>query len=655
MLAMAIDVVIVVISYLLAVVFRFAGSLPDWTASLSRNFLLFAALAIVTHIGANWVLRVYAIVNRYIGLNQGIRLVEASVGSTALLFLLSTLWPGGQHLLPLASVGFGGLTAMVAMVCVRFYGRIFNERSLRNVQVKTRLLLVGAGYAASMIIREVRRNPRLQVQIVGLVDDDPDLQGMRIDDIPVLGGAEDIPELVREHEISEILIAIPSSSPEQMTRINQLSRPAKVPIRTLPSLSELVNQTEVSLEDAREIDILDLLGRPKVEIDLGAIGGYLRDKRVLVTGAGGSVGSELCRQISAFKPAKIVMVDHNESALYALHEEFSARGFGNYEVEVTSILQTRKMEKLFTEYAPHAVFHAAAYKHVPLMEAHPDEAVLNNVKGTLIVAEAAIRHEAQVFVNISTDKAIDPINVMGATKRLGELLITDLARGTGRTRLCSVRFGNVLGSRGSVFPIFKHQIEAGGPVTITHPDMTRYFMTIEEAVKLVLQAAALVLEPPATAPFDGPCCLFVLEMGDPVPILDLATQMLLKSFNNGNGASKQNIGVEFTGLRPGEKLEEQLFYKTEVPTPTSHPMILLAIPSNDGTVQSGNGDGLGLPHGFKENLARVIVLAEHHADADEIIPVMQAMIPTYEPFDWSQVGAFQGSEAQPRIPAEPKV
>lgn len=218
-----------------------------------------------------------------------------------------------------------------------------------------------------------------------------------------------------------------------------------------------------------------------------------------------------------------------------------------------------------------------------------------------------------------------------------------------------MRFGNVLGSRGSVFPIFKHQIEAGGPVTITHPEMTRYFMTIEEAVKLVLQAAALVLEPAVAVPCDDPYRVFVLEMGDPVAILDLATQMLLKSFNNGNGASMQNIGVEFTGLRPGEKLEEQLYYKTEAPTPTTHPMILLAIPSKNDDSSSGNGDNLGLPRDFQKNLARVIALAERHADADEIVPVMQAMIPTYEPFDWSQVGAFQACTPQSPLPSKPKV
>ncbi|MCL5942116.1 MAG: polysaccharide biosynthesis protein, partial [Actinobacteria bacterium] len=613
-LAMAIDVVIVLGAYYLALVFRFAAQVPADLAFHSRRFLLFAGLAVTLHLLANRLASVYAIVNRYIGLVQALRLAQASAVSTLLLMPTAVLWPGDQNLLPLSVVAVGGVLAMVAMIGVRFYGRIFHERSLSNVGgARRRLLLVGAGQAADMLIREVQRNPSLGVRIVGLVDDDPALRGMRLHQHPVLGTVADAPALVRKYEVDELLIAIPSATPAQMSRIHRLLKPAGVPIKTLPRLAELVGG-EARLADVRALDIQDLLGRPKVETDLGAIGAYLAGRRVLVTGAGGSIGSELSRQIAAFAPARLVLVDRDESALYHLHQDLQSRGAQHYEVVPTDILQQAKLEKLFAACRPHVVFHAAAFKHVPLMELHPDEAVVNNVAGTFTVAELAGEHRVERFVNISTDKAVDPVNVMGASKRVGEHLLRLLSRRYPQTRFCSVRFGNVLGSRGSVIPIFQQQIAAGGPVTVTHPEMTRYFMLIEEAVQLVLQAAAMVEDVP------GGYGAFVLEMGEPVRIVELAQQMIDLL---GNGPA-QPIAVEFTGLRPGEKLHETLFCRGECAEPTRHPLVYLACleetagaaaagehpaghgPQAVGSTAAGLGDENGLPPGFAEHLTALL-------------------------------------------------
>ncbi|MHB1345322.1 MAG: polysaccharide biosynthesis protein, partial [Thermoleophilia bacterium] len=441
------------------------------------------------------------------------------------------------------------------------------------------------------------------------------------------------------------------------------------------------------LVDARPLNIEDLLGRPRVHTDLGAIAAYLKDRRVLITGAGGSIGSELSRQVAGFHPEELVLVDRDESALYHLHEDLKRRGFAGYELVPAHILRRVKMEMLFARYRPQVVFHAAAFKHVPLMELHPDEAVLNNVRGTLTVAELAGEAGVERFVNISTDKAVDPVNVMGATKRAAEHVVRMLSARYPATHYCSVRFGNVLGSRGSVVPIFERQIKAGGPVTITHPEMTRYFMMIPEAVQLVLQAAALMEEIPAApvsanAPSGNgappvpetstqphlpapaaaaqglaadprspvaPYGAFVLEMGEPVRIVDLARQMI-EFMANGSAST---IELEFTGLRPGEKLHENLICRAECPVATSHPLIKLALlatghdgePADSGGDSSSKGtDPGGLPPAFEEHLDALLALARRHAPPEELLPALRACVPTYEPFDWSQVGSFPGAE-----------
>ncbi|MBU2603174.1 MAG: polysaccharide biosynthesis protein [Actinobacteria bacterium] len=636
LLAMVIDAIIIVIAYYATLAFRFAGRIPEDISFTSRSFAIFAALAIFAHLAANWVGSVYAIVNRYVGLPQALRLGEGSLVVVAVLTLIALGWPTGRHLLPLSVVIVGGVGATVAMIGVRFYGRVFHERSLSNVGGGKRLLLVGSGQAADMIVREIHRNPALRVHVVGLVDDDPSLWGMRLHNHPVLGAVEDVPRLVATHEVNEVLVCIPSATPEQMTRIYRQAKLARVPIKTLPNLTELVDGT-ASLADARALDIEDLLGRPKAQTDLADITAYLRGRRVLVTGAGGSIGSELVRQIAGFLPAELVLVDRDESALYDLHEQLRVSGFHAYALVPASILGQAKMEQVFAEHRPEVVFHAAAFKHVPLMELHPDQAVLNNVKGTLMVAEAAAQAGAERFVNISTDKAVDPVNVMGATKRVGEHVLHHLAPRYPKTRFVSVRFGNVLGSRGSVIPIFRRQIEAGGPVTITHPEMTRYFMMIEEAVQLVLQAAALDDLPNDVGAqgAQGHHGTLILEMGEPVPIMDLARKMIDLMANGRADA----IDIDITGLRPGEKLHENLVCRGERTSPTKHPLIRLARFCRDDACP----ESPALPPGFARDLERLIALAERHASPEELVAALQACVPTYEPFDWDGVGTFPGA------------
>jgi len=623
---MLIDAMLVSGTYYVALNLRFDGDVPRYYG-LRGAFSPFILAPITCHLLANSLAGVYRIVNRYIGLVQAMQVAEAGIVSTLVVLTIAIGWPGDTRPMPLSVVLVGGLGTTVAMVGVRFYGRVFHERTLSNVGPTQRLLLIGAGDHTDAVIREVQHSPELRGSLVGLGDDNPRLRGMRLQSVPVLGTVEDVPRLVEQHEVTELLITLSSPTHDELFRIHQLCRPAGVPLKTLPSLWDMVNGL---VSGARELSIEDLLGRPKVETDLQAISDYVRGKRVLVTGAAGSIGSELTRQICAFDPAELILVDKDESALYYLHEQVRST-LTPYSVHPTSVALRHKMEHLFSTRRPQVVFHAAAFKHVPLMELNPDEAVINNIKGTAIIAECAGRHGVERMVNISTDKAVDPINIMGATKRAGEHIMAYAAALYPQTRYSSVRFGNVLGSRGSVIPVFRHQIETGGPVTITHPDMTRYFMTIQEAVQLVLQAAALI---DYQAPGQTTTArTLVLEMGEPVRILDLAMQMidLLGSERT------REISIEYTGLRPGEKLTEALFCDHEHPQPTQHPLIRLAAAN-----ATPDDDAPGVPTEFVRNLTALITLAENSESAEAIIAALRACVPSYTPFDWRTVGEFPG-------------
>lgn len=616
LLATAVDAFLLALAYYLALAFRFEGRIPE-SLGLEGSFPIFILLAIAVHIYVNWMARAYTIVNRYIGLRQALRIAEAAVASAIGLVLFVAALPTAEHVAPLSVIPFGALLAMVGMIGVRFYSRIFHERSLSNVLSGNNMLIVGAGRNASAIVRELDQGQVPGTRAVGIVDDSSALRGMRLYDLPILGTLDALARLIVEHDVTEVMIAFDDPEPERTAHVYRICHELNVPVKTLPRIADIVGgQARVSY--ARELRIEDFLGRPPVEIDPGAIAACVRGKRVLITGAAGSIGSELCRQISSFSPAEMVLVDRDESGLYYLSEELAALGVERCVIKPTSVALRTKMERLFAHHKPQIVFHAAAFKHVPLMELSPDEAVINNVRGTFVIAEASAHHEVERVVYISTDKAVDPSCVMGATKRMGEYLMQSFSALYPRTLFCSVRFGNVLGSRGSVLPLFRQQIEAGGPVTVTHPDMERYFMTIAEAVKLVLQAAALADEMPAVSTgIQGP---YVLDMGEPVKIVDVAHKMILLLNDK-----SQDMFVIFTGLRPGEKLTEELFCHDEQALPTSHPMIRVAARDPESS------EVAALPSGFRTNLRHLISLAEEDAEPEAIVKALQLCVPSYVP------------------------
>ncbi|MGE5553665.1 MAG: polysaccharide biosynthesis protein [Betaproteobacteria bacterium] len=420
-----------------------------------------------------------------------------------------------------------------------------------------RLLIIGAGDAGAMALREIQHATTWQV--VGFIDDDLRKRGHLVGGVPVLGGRESIPEAVKAKEVDEILIAMPSASRQTMRELFATAQKTGRPVRTLPALYELING-RVTVNQIREVQIEDLLGREPVETDIGAIAAYLSGRTVLVTGAGGSIGSELCRQIARYRPGRLILLGHGENSIFSIEQELrTTQPHLRLESAIADIRDGAKIDRLFAVWKPQVVFHAAAHKHVPLMEANPDEAVTNNVLGTRNLVEAADRTGAERFVMISTDKAVRPTSMMGCSKRVAEMIV-QRANDHSRTRFVAVRFGNVLGSRGSVIPLFKKQIAAGGPVTVTHPEMRRYFMTIPEAVQLVIQAGALG---------EGGE-IFLLNMGEPVRILDLARDLIRLS-----GLEPDvDIPIVFSGPRPGEKLFEELHAEGEEVLPTSHPKIV---------------------------------------------------------------------------------
>ncbi|MCF8061772.1 MAG: polysaccharide biosynthesis protein [Deltaproteobacteria bacterium] len=425
-----------------------------------------------------------------------------------------------------------------------------------------RLLIIGAGDGGEKIYREIQGNPRLGYEVVGFVDDDPAKAYLHIHGKPVLGGVEDIGAVVKRMDVDEILIAIPSATSGQMRRILASCEEAEVPFKTVPGMGELIDG-RVTINAIREVSYRDLLGREAVHLEEERIGAYLKGGRVLVTGAAGSIGSELCRQICRFRPESLILFERNESGLYDVDIELKSHFEEVRIVPVLGDIRDRgQLRKVFSDCRPQVVFHAAAYKHVPLMELHPWKAVKNNILGTINVAKMAQAFAVERFVLVSTDKAVRPTNVMGASKRVAEQVVLNACHAPGNTtRFMLVRFGNVVGSIGSVVPLFQKQIERGGPVTVTHPEVTRYFMTIPEACQLILQAGAMG---------EGGE-VFILDMGTPIKIVDMARDLIrLSGFE-----PDVDIPVEYIGLRPGEKLYEELITEGEGIVPTRHEKILV--------------------------------------------------------------------------------
>ncbi len=504
-----------------------------------------------------------------------------------------------------------GLT-LLAAGGVRFGIRMAEQRQARHAggARPRRVLIVGAGDAGSMLAKELRARPAAGLDPIGFVDDDPRKQGLPIHDVPVLGPRARLAELVRAHQAQEVLIAMPSAPGKVIREIVAACLAAGVPSRTLPSLVELASG-QASASRLRAVQVEDLLRREAVHTDLAAVQGMLAGKRVLVTGAGGSIGAELCRQIARCAPAQLIALGHGENSLFELANDLCRRGSdglpGPYQLQtvVADIRDRDRLAAVFGRLRPQVVFHAAAHKHVPLMESNVEDAVSNNVLGTRNVVELAEQYGAERFVLISSDKAVNPCSVMGVTKRVAELLVAQAAERC-RRPFVSVRFGNVLGSRGSVLPVLRQQIADGGPVTLTHPDMRRYFMTIPEAVQLVLQAAVL----------GQAGRVFVLDMGQPVRLVDLAHDLIrLSGLEVG-----RDIDIIFTGPRPGEKLFEELFGGLEQHACTEHAKIFVA----------ANGHHAGSPLSLAEQVDRLAAAAAA-GHADEARLWLQRIVPEYVP------------------------
>jgi FlaA1/EpsC-like NDP-sugar epimerase len=506
---------------------------------------------------------------RYVGISDLLAIVKASLVSTLILvilwFGLLSAEPLRIYLRDLTTISqavfiLDMFATVVLLGGLRMAVRLYHEEfSTERAGKLKKFLIIGAGNAGEALLREIHRMPVEQYDVIGFIDDDPAKQGMSIHGIPVLGGVDQLPQICKEQEIDEIAIAMPSATAKQMRRVVQICEGAKIRFRTVPSVADIASG-KFRVSQIRDVDINDLLGREAIQLDLDMIEQYIKGKVILVTGAGGSIGSEMCRQVCYFAPKHLLLLEQAENALFFIDRDLRAN-FPQVSMEllICDITDKKRVEQIFERFKPEVVIHAAAHKHVPLMEANPGEAIKNNVVGTKTVADAADRFGAGSFVMISTDKAVNPTSIMGSSKRIAELYIQDLGK-TSKTHFVTVRFGNVLGSNGSVVPIFKNQIAAGGPVTVTHPEMRRYFMTIPEASQLVLQAAAMGKK-------GGE--IFVLDMGEPVKIVDLAKELItLSGFRPG-----EDIEIIFTGTRPGEKLFEELSIKGEDMVPTRHPKI----------------------------------------------------------------------------------
>ena len=587
-----VDACLVALAYYLAFVLRFDAGIPARYEDLMVDtvaFVVVAKLALFAAFG------LYSKLWRFVDQTDFESIVKAVVVSSfvliAGLFLLSL----GASDPPRGVIALDFLLTLALVGGARFLVRAVVERPLKGPLVQrasNEVLIVGAGNGGQQVALELRRNPELSSAVIGFVDDDPRKRGMLVAGHRVHGTTDDLPRILDDTKPDEVVIAIPSAPGMLRQKVVMACRKRDIPVRTLPTVFELLSRGPNLLRQVREVQVEDVLGREPVRMEIDRLGAYLRGRVVLVTGAGGSIGSELCRQIARVKPKKLVLVDHAENNLFEIRRQLEEeRHFGATAAVLADCKDATRMAELFGEERPSVVFHAAAYKHVPLMEENPVEAVRNNAVATRIVAAAAGAAGVERFVLVSTDKAVTPSTVMGASKALAEWAVEAAHNRYRGTRYASVRFGNVLGSSGSVVPIFRRQIAAGGPVTVTDEGMSRYFMTIPEAVQLIIRSGDL-----ATG---GE--VFVLEMGDPVKIVDLARNMIRLSGKEPD----VDIAIEFVGRRAGEKIHEELFEPGERPQPTPAEKILAAVrPQLDpGWVEGAfarieelvyNGDAAGL-------------------------------------------------------------
>lgn len=597
-----VDAIILNASVGLALIMRFNISIaaiePQYVHSFLVNIIPYTLVSLVIF----WAFKLYHSLWQYASIAEVYKIVEAcfvvEVAHVTFTLLTDTMLP--------RSVYFNTLVFLiVAESASRFMYRMIRTVLNRKRQIGeyTRIMLIGAGESANVIIREIQNSRYLaNSEVVCIIDDDKNKIGKYIRGIKIVGGREKIIDSARLYGVDEIIFAIPSATAEQKKQILNICKNTNCSLKTLPGVYQMVDG-EFNINSIRNVDVLDLLGREPINVDIESIMGYVSDKVIMVTGGGGSIGSELCRQLVSHDPKKLIIFDIYENNAYDIQQELK-QNYPDADVEVLigSVRNTSRLEEVFKKYRPEIIYHAAAHKHVPLMEDSPNEAVKNNVVGTWKLAQMADKYGVKRFVMISTDKAVNPTNVMGATKRICEMIVQAYNE-ISKTEFVAVRFGNVLGSNGSVIPLFKRQIEHGGPVTVTHPDIIRYFMTIPEAVSLVLQAGAYAR--------GGE--IFVLDMGEPVKIDDLAKNLIrLSGYTLG-----VNMEIKYTGLRPGEKLYEELLMKEEGMQETDNKLIHIGKPIE-----------FDKEHLF-ENLEKLKEAS--YSETEDIRSLIKEVVPTYHP------------------------
>ncbi len=560
-LLMLIDALLVNLAAFGSFYFRFDGSIPQ---EYLTTYYLTAIISTIVYL---IVFNIFGLYNRlwqYASVGELLSIVFAvSIGT---ILIIALVYFGAPIRLPHFTSAFFWLLNIFLIGGSRFIWRILQERIVIGEipGAQKQVLIVGAGDAGVTAVRELKNRNYHDGRPVGFIDDDWGKQRLHVLGIPILGTRKDIPKIVKNHGIDEVVIAMPSASGEAVREIVGICEKTGVSLKIMPGVYDLLSGN-VEVNSIRKVQVEDLLGREPVSVDLEEVAGYVSGQTVLVTGAGGSIGSEICRQIAKFNPKEIILAGHGENSIFTIEQELRASYEGiNFTTEILEIKDREKVFLVFNKYKPTVVFHAAAHKHVPLMERNPEEALKNNIVGSQNLAQAADAAGVKVFVLISTDKAVNPTSVMGATKRVAEMIVQGMDKHS-QTKFVAVRFGNVLGSRGSVIPTFKRQIAQGGPVTVTHPEMVRYFMTIPEAAQLVIQAGAMAR--------GGE--IFILDMGKPVKIVDLARDLIRLS-----GLEPDvDIKIKFSGIRPGEKLYEELLTAEEGTTATKHSRIFVAKPN----------------------------------------------------------------------------
>ncbi|MDF2635476.1 MAG: pglF 2 [Pelosinus sp.] len=588
------DIFIVSLTPYLSLYIRLEGTMNN--PFFDQIFYILPMIVVIRIVTFYW-FGLYKRLWRYASINEVLVIVSAVTVSSILIagyiHVVGAFLPKSIYFLDwFCNILFIGASRF----CVRL---VHYWRKHKNKNICVNVLIVGAGDAGAMIAREIQQRYYTSKKLIGFVDDDQYKKRQRLFGVKVLGECKDIENIVAEYQVNEIIIAMPSVEGRVLRQIINDCKATQCSVKTLPGMYELIDG-KVSVQQLRNIDLEDLLRRDPVTLDVEEIASYLSGKRVLVTGAGGSIGSELCRQIARMSPKMIILVGKGENSIYEIDRELQEK-YPDLAIEaaIADVRDEKRIHAIFKQCEPQVVFHAAAHKHVPLMEAQPTEAVRNNIFGTKAVAEAADRSGAEIFVMISTDKAVNPTSVMGATKRMAELIVQNLSKSS-NTKFVAVRFGNVLGSRGSVIPLFKKQIAQGGPITITHPEMKRYFMTIPEASQLVLQAGALAK--------GGE--VFVLDMGEPVKIVDMASDLIQLS----GLVPNKDIKIQFSGLRPGEKLFEELLTAEEGTTSTKHQKIFVA----------------NLKKVDEQKLYHGLTMLKNETRAEQVITILMNLIPTYK-------------------------